>query len=317
MTKSESKGSDNELVAGLTTRISLSASACSSFHSSLTKLLLAGSDFSGFVNAELTPVSTSRSSEWIVIHRFRTEEQALAWCNSDARRQILDDELPPEKTVKEEVTPHMVGGGVAASITSVIHPGKEDEYKKWLHAIQTAESEFPGFEGTYVQIPTKGTPGLWLTLLKFKTPEHLDNWLNSDRRRELLSQREQLVATEDIKRVTSAFPGWFPTNPKTSKPPANYKGAMIVLMAIYPIVMVQSKFVGPALAPFINVGLSIFIQNAIGVSLLTWVAMPILNKIFYKWMFPDEKEKAGIEITGAALIAAIYAIELIVLWNLL
>jgi antibiotic biosynthesis monooxygenase (ABM) superfamily enzyme len=304
---------DKAFAYGLTTRVSILSSE-GSFHEHLSSLLMRGADSPGFLSAEITPHVFGGGLEWVVVHRFRTAEHAHAWLSSEERKRIMDL-LPQERTVHEEVAPHTSGGTVTASITSVVKPGLEEEYYDWLHRIQTEQSKFPGYEGTYFQPPTGGNAGESLVLLRFNTPESFDNWFNSKERRGLIDESRKVIHSESIQRLTSAFPGWMPSDPETSEQPANYKGAMLVLLGIQPIVLLQIHYLAPHLTflppPFATLAL-----NALGISLITWVCMPVFNKVFYRWLLPKGPAKKKIELMGILLIFALCIVLTLALSNL-
>ncbi len=306
-------------VTGVSTKINVDSPDSNAFQHGLSTLMLAGSKFPGFLNAEISPLQFagvgSKGKEWIIEQRFRTPDEAKSWFESDVRKKAMDELHSSCKVVNEDMTPHVVGGAVAAAIASYVKPGMEDQYAEWLHKIQTEQSKFPGYVGTYVQPPTAGTPSLWMTLLRFDSPENMDYWLAAPIRKELLLENKKLVESENIQRMTSSFPGWMPTDPETHEAPANYKSAMLVLMAIQPIVLFQSRYISPTLKSW-QPELSIFLLNATGVSLLTWVAMPFLTKVFYKWLLPGTTmDRQKTNLSGFALVLLVYIIEVIVFWN--
>ncbi len=303
---------EDSLAAGVTTKVTLPAALDSQNHAILTKYLMACSTLPGFLNAEITPPH-SREGEWIVVHRFRTEEQAKSWLQSDDRRQVLL-ELPKEKDVRESMQPHVAGGSVFVSVTSKVKPGCEVEYRQWLQKIQATQSQFPGYEGSYVQ-PPAGTANSWMTLLKFSTPETLESWLGSEQRSNLMNEAKAFIQTENIRRMTSSFPGWAPVDPETQEEVANWKIAMLIVLGVLPLGLLETRFVTPNL-PKINTALQALIVNLINVSIITWITMPICKFFFLKWMLPEKSRRKQIEITGAAIIASLYVLIVCALWNL-
>lgn len=82
----------------------------------------------------------------------------------------------------------------------------------------------------------------------------------------------------------------------TSVPPPRWKFAVIVLMAIYPLLLIVLPTLGavfgdvPYLAVPIEIGADFFVRTfvtaAILVNLMIWVALPILTRIFRFWLHP-------------------------------
>jgi hypothetical protein len=117
--------------------------------------------------------------------------------------------------------------------------------------------------------------------------------------------------------METSFPGWFPTDPKTGQGPPNWKAAMLVLLGLFPIVMLETRFLSPRLAN-LNSSFAMFIGNTISVALTTWLTMPLFIKSLGWWLFPkSEALKIPVNIAGTALIFVLYAIEVALLWHLL
>jgi uncharacterized protein len=49
-------------------------------------------------------------------------------------------------------------------------------------------------------------------------------------------------------RLATSFPGWVPINPMTGKGPPNWKTALLVILGLFPIVMLEMRFLSPILA---------------------------------------------------------------------
>jgi antibiotic biosynthesis monooxygenase (ABM) superfamily enzyme len=148
--------------------------------------------------------------------------------------------------------------------------------------------------------------------------EHLEAWMNAPERRELLSETSEFIESEEMLRLASAFPGWVPNDPLTGEPPPNWKAAMLVLLGLFPIVMLQMKFLGYLFIPLgiKNPSMATFIGNVISVSLTSFLTMPVFVRCFGWWLFPKGNKSAQ-TAKGVAILFALFAIEVIVLWNLI
>ncbi|MEO7276876.1 MAG: antibiotic biosynthesis monooxygenase [Sphingomicrobium sp.] len=205
---------------------------------------------------------------------------------------------------------------VVEVIVTRVKPGKEDAYRDWEARVQKAQAKYPGFLGSFVQPPMAGELG-WTTLMRFRNEQDLDGWLKSDDRAALLREAEPLVDYAHLQRVDTSFPGWFSADPNTGKGPPNWKAAMLVLLGLFPIVMLEARFLSPQLSG-LNSSLSMFIGNVISVALTTWATMPLFIKAFKWWLFPAPGEsKATVELAGTATIAILFAMEVAALWHLL
>jgi len=205
---------------------------------------------------------------------------------------------------------------VTEVIFSKIKPGQEDTYREWAARIQSAQAKYPGYKGTYLQPPDeKG--GFWTTIMRFDSASHLEGWMNAPERKDLLRESKAFIEHEQLTRLATSFPGWFPTDPKTGKGPPNWKAGMLVLLGLFPIVMLEAKFLNPQTAS-LNPSLAMFIGNVISCALTTYLTMPLFIKIFPWWLFPkSETSKIAINLAGTAVIFLFYAISVVALWHLL
>jgi uncharacterized protein len=273
--------------------------------------------FKGFLNSEITPLGDGVS--WTIMLRFGNSEQLDAWRKSETWRRLLEEAQPllaEKSSIEIEVKETGPDGGVVEVIITQVKPGKEAAYREWETKIQQAQSKFPGYRGSYVQPPVSGELG-WTTLMRFDSAEQLDRWLKSPERAALVREAQPLVDYTHLQRMGTSFPGWFPTDPKTGQGPPNWKAAMLVLLGLFPIVMLETKFLSPRLAG-VNFSLAMFIGNTISVALTTWLTMPLFIKALGWWLFPkSEASKIALNLAGTAVIFLLYAIEVAALWHLL
>lgn len=281
------------------------------------KALTRAAGFEGFLNSEITPAGEGLS--WTVLLRFADSTHLEAWRKSQTWQRLLEDAAPllaEKSSIEIEVKESESDGGVVEVIVTQVKPGKEAAYREWETKIQQAQSRFPGYRGAYVQPPVAGELG-WTTLMRFDTAEQLDRWLKSPERAVLLKESESLVEYAHLQRMGTSFPGWFPTDPKTGQGPPNWKAAMLVLLGLFPIVMLEARFLSPQLAG-VNSSLGMFLGNVISVGLTTYLTMPLFIKTFGWWLFPKSQvSKIAVNAAGPAVIFLLYAIEVAALWHLL
>ena len=88
---------------------------------------------------------------------------------------------------------------------------------------------------------------------------------------------------------------------------------MIVLLMLYPIVFLWSAWVGPFFkaTPF---AIALFIGNIVSVA-LTGYLVPWVAGRFGWWLNPAGASALRINLLGAAIILAIYAVMVIVFWR--
>ncbi|MFY9861941.1 MAG: antibiotic biosynthesis monooxygenase [Candidatus Cybelea sp.] len=295
------------------------AGAEAAFSQWASRLQKAALDFQGSLSCELWPPTPPDQEEWVAVMRFATLDALRSWRVSENHRALIAEAQP---LVEGGRVIELTGGAatefyVQNSATEVIvtevKPGRENDYRDWANRIDKLESGFPGFRGSYMQPPASGETA-WTTLLRFDTIEKLNAWLESPARATLLKDAEELVDRVLAHRVDTSFPGWVPVSPVTGKPPNMWKTAALVLLGLFPVVMLELKFVMPHLRGLGALGT--FIGNAISVGLTTWPLMPIAIRAFHGWLFPESAPR-WVVIWSPVILLACYAIELLIFWRLL
>lgn len=308
---------NNGSAVGVTTKLHLKTEVIDAAAPVLTKLAVASTKFPKLLSVEISSPNKVQT-EWTIVQRFATEGAADAWKNSSERKEILQQLTPflSDSGVADETSEQQCDQSVAACISSVVKPGLEENYYKWLHDIQTAQAVSSGYDSTYLQVQKSGESNQWTTVLRFKSPEALDQWFKSRRRLELLEQAKQFISQESIKTMTSSFPGWLPVDEQGESPP-NWKVAMLVVLGLYPIVCLQIRFLSPALASM-KLALANLIGNFMSVALVTWMTMPFLNMVFGKWLLPPKNSnRTQIELIGLAALILLFIGEVWLFWDII
>ena len=279
----------------------------------LARLMMTGVENWGVLSAEIIPPSSNKA-DWSLVQRFQSDEELARWTDSPARKAFWTEVAPDLESGRlklAESTTEAFGtaGSVAVAIVTKVKPGNEQKYCECEGRFQRAQARRPGYRGVYVQPPTSGTPGLWTTLLRFDSPEALDAWFHSPERLKLLGELETIVSSTEYQRVATSFPGWFPQADGAKTGPPNWKTAMLILLGLYPIVMIEIRYLLPQLHA-LNPALAGFIGNVLSVGATTYLTMPASIKLFNKWLFPANKQTS---LNGPVVIAVLllaYACEI-------
>jgi antibiotic biosynthesis monooxygenase (ABM) superfamily enzyme len=271
-------------------------------------------NFPGFEGDEVIPPVTGIQDDYVVVYRFDSFPHLDAWLRSDTRQgllarstDVLDDSR--QQVVAGKGTAQHASGMV---VSTRVKPGHEREYRAWQHRIDAEAARFPGFLGNEVFPPVSGLQDEWVVLVRFDSPEHLQNWLVSDVRKLLVEEAARLWDEARIASFSGAFPGWFGAGSTRSGSvtlPPDWKQAMIVLLVLYPTVMLLTHFLSPSLAS-LPLALSMFIGNLVSVALLTWLLMPLANRVFGFWLNPTGRRGPLVELRGITVIVAGYALAI-------
>ncbi len=275
--------------------------------------------FPGFVSSDIIPPRQPGSNEWTIILNFRSNEALVVWQKSRERAEIIAEGAPLfeggnfGEIVQMGESGEHPDSDVTEVIFSKIKPGKEDTYREWAARMQSAQAKYPGYKGTFLQ-PPEEMGGFWTTIMRFDSASHLEGWMNAPERKEMLAESKAFIEHEQLTRLATSFPGWFPTDPKTGQGPPNWKAAMLVLLGLFPIVMLESRFLSPLLAS-LNFSPALFIGNVISVALTTWGTMPLFIKALNWWLLPKPSAPKSVHWTGTLLIFALYALSVAIFWR--
>ncbi len=279
------------------------------------------SKFPGFIGTDMVPPPAGKPAEsWTIIANFDSAKSLEAWQHSPERGAILGEVTPLldggnfGETVNTDGSGTAPGGDVTEVVFSKVKPGMADRYREWAGRIQAAQARYPGYRGMYLQAPTGGGDGHWTSILRYDSAEHLEAWMKAPERRTLLAETKDFIESEELMRLATSFPGWVPLDPLTGEPPPNWKAALLVLLGLFPIVMLEMKYLN--LAQFgIHASLATFLGNAISVALTSFVTMPFFVRWFEWWLFPKGNPTATAK--GVGILGILFTLEVLLLWKLL
>jgi len=274
----------------------------------------------GALSVEFWPPAPPDQLETVVVTRFASVEPLQTWRRGAQNRKLIEEAAPLAEggivmqLVGQAAVDYVVKHGVTMVMVTEINPGKEAAYRAWADRIQKLQATFPGYVGSFVQPPQHNETG-WTTVLRFDSAAHLEAWVKSDARAAMVKESEDLVQGFHAQRVDTSFPGWVPNDPTTGKPPNRWKAAGLILLTLFPVVMLELRFLNPHLREF-NPAVGTFIGNALSVALTTWPLMPLAIYGFHAWLFPENKPR-WLVLTMPIVLILCYLIEIAVLWHLL
>lgn len=115
--------------------------------------------------------------------------------------------------------------------------------------------------------------------ITFDERRHLDRWLMSDWRRQILDQMEGLTESERTINVVGEYAGWF----GDGAPVVRWKSAVAVLMALVPISLLYA-WIRATLFPDAALVLGVILGNVFGIAALTWLLMPVITSRLDRWL---------------------------------
>ncbi|NUL01883.1 antibiotic biosynthesis monooxygenase [Streptomyces lunaelactis] len=268
----------------------------------------AAADYPGFLGAENSP-PTSLQPDWVVIYRFDSIAHLQAWINSAARQGLLDT---GRKYFDGPATQQVVSGGtqprdplVTVVVTHRVHPNHVDDFLDWQRHMSQEESNFEGFRGTELFRPIEGLQDEWTTLYRFDNAEHLDAWLASTKRQEVLTEGEKFNDFK-LRTIDNSFGSWFAfeENGKEAPPPSETKTAIAVWVGLYPTVVLLTLALSPLEMPL---WLGLLVGNLFSSFIMSFFTMPYyVNRLLKRWLRPSPDEPAAkSNLVGLGIVAAV------------
>jgi uncharacterized protein len=178
------------------------------------------------------------------------------------------------------------GGPVTTTVTRRVKPGHEAAYEDFLRGIIAAASGFEGHLGVEVFRPSAAGEGDYRIVYRFDTAEHLQAWLDSDAHTGWLQRAEPHVLGPVRTQFVTGLESWFtvPSTPALAPPPP-YKMALVTWLTIFPLITGVVIAIGPVVAGLPLVA-RLAVTTAITVPLMTWVVMPRVTRVLYRWLYP-------------------------------
>ncbi|MFD7614210.1 antibiotic biosynthesis monooxygenase [Streptomyces sp. NPDC059828] len=278
----------------------------------------AASRYPGFLGTETSP-PTAVQPDWVVVYRFDSIEHLEAWINSATRQSLLDS---GHEYFDGPATQQVVGGGstpspdtlVTVVVTHRVDPAHVDDFLDWQRRMAAAESRFDGYRGTEVFRPVEGLQDEWTTLYRFDNAEHLDVWLTSAERQEMLTEGDKF---EDyrLRTIDDSFGSWFAfdNNGTEAPPPSETKTAIAVWVGLYPTVVVLALVLAPLNMPL---WIGLLVGNLLSSFVMSFLTMPrYVNPLLRRWLRPSPEEPAAkTNLIGLGIVTALLGFWCVVFW---
>ncbi len=187
------------------------------------------------------------------------------------------------------------GGDEDPPITAVasrrVKPGREGEFEEWISGLLSAAHGFPGYLGSNVVRPSGPEDDEYQIVFKFDHASNLKRWEESEERRRWLRKSEDLIKEEPDIRILTGLETWFTLPSREGDPrPPRYKMTVVTWLAVFPLATAVFMVLDPLIGG-VPVVLRTLVFTLIMVSLMTYVVMPRMTRLFSFWLYPKRKNK--------------------------
>jgi antibiotic biosynthesis monooxygenase (ABM) superfamily enzyme len=178
---------------------------------------------------------------------------------------------------------------VTAVASRRVKPGREREFEDWVSGILGVANKYPGYLGSEVLRPSDPKDNEYKIIFRFDHASNLHAWENSEERQRWLRQSRPLLYEEAKIHVLTGLETWFTLPSKAGEPaPPRYKMAIVTWLAVFPVVAVIFSLFGQWLN-LLPTLLRTLVFSAVMVTLMTYVIMPRMTRLFSFWLYPDRK----------------------------
>ncbi|XZE51466.1 antibiotic biosynthesis monooxygenase [Planctomycetaceae bacterium SH139] len=174
---------------------------------------------------------------------------------------------------------------VHVAVTRIVRDGSEAEFERLLKQFISRSLDVPGSSGVLVLRPPADSEAKEYGLMRsFEDEDAATAFYDSKLFAQWLASIEPLVVGEPVRRRLSGLEAFFRGG--TSMPP-RWKMAIVTFLGVLPAVLVWSNVLGPLMAD-LHWLVGAIATNIAVVATLTWGVMPILTKLFHRWLHPTE-----------------------------
>lgn len=183
---------------------------------------------------------------------------------------------------------NMPNPGATVVITHRVREGKQQDYETWLKEIAPLCQASPGHLDWQIIRPIAGLTATYTVIIRFNTPAHLQQWMESPARARLIEKVRPLFVTGDDFFIRSGLDFWFTPTGAKAKVPVRWKQYLVTWSAIYPLVLGVPLVVKPILQ---HLGLpdhpllTAFAVTGTVVFFMIYVVMPHYTKLIKQWLF--------------------------------
>jgi antibiotic biosynthesis monooxygenase (ABM) superfamily enzyme len=164
------------------------------------------------------------------------------------------------------------------TVTSIVHhhikPSKMEDFLLWLKNIKVESKKFDGYLDTQL-IETQGNELERISIFRFRDQSTLNKWISSEIHQKMLHELSALTTQKTTIRSYTSLEYWFDRAPQNV-----FKMSVLTYIGLLPLVLVIPPLL-VKIIPMSGIVLS-SVSTAVIVLLMSYIAMPIVMKIYSK-----------------------------------
>lgn len=162
-------------------------------------------------------------------------------------------------------------------------PDKIKEFEAVMSGTTKDAMKFEGHLGANIILPTKAGD-YYRIVFKFDSMRHYLAWEGSEVRQGWLERYVEVSIGDQELEILSGLETWF-TMPggETLVPPPKHKMLVVIWLSIFPLSLIIYYALHP-LVDSLHIVTQIAITSVIMVSLMTYLVMPVMAKLFHRWL---------------------------------
>jgi uncharacterized protein len=170
-----------------------------------------------------------------------------------------------------------------------VRPERQAAFEAWAKGIIAEAGRFPGHMGATLLTPTLTGGAENLLVFRFDTDQHLAAWNQSDVEAQWLAKIADSVVGDAEARSATGLEYWFHLpGVRVSGAPPRARMAFVTFLGILPLTLAAALAL-PAPLLTLAVPLRVTVVSALIVVLMTYAIMPLLTRLFKRWLFSAMK----------------------------
>ena len=169
---------------------------------------------------------------------------------------------------------------VHIAITRRVRPGRETEFQEALHQFFKESFERSAVLGASMIVPAPGSGAREFGILRtFRDEAERDAFYASALYHSWEERARPLTEGEPEHRVLHGLEAWF----RSPGAPPLWKMAVVTFAGVYPLTSLLPHYFGKLLGSWHPLVVNAVV-TALIVALLSWVLMPVLTRLFHRWL---------------------------------